>query len=193
MCHVFCRIADVDLPECRTRGSARYRLPFSLPRFATYQDRTVLLRPWELPSSYPLVAPDYAKTRSSLAKKFGLGRKGPAAPKRAPSYEQVRAKRSQYRMVTRPLTICYDYLLAVHVLHVETTRMSTNWPNRRLADLTSQELQGRAAEYRRMAILASGQDTIRALNTLAVRLAMLAAKREVEKTLGDATCKGQGE
>jgi hypothetical protein len=71
--------------------------------------------------------------------------------------------------------------------------MSTNWPNRRLADLTSQELQGRAAEYRRMAILASGQDAIRALNTLAVRLAMLAAKREVEKTLGDATCKGQGE
>jgi predicted transcriptional regulator len=37
---------------------------------------------WELPSSYPLVAPDYAKTRSSLAKKFGLGRKGSAAPKK---------------------------------------------------------------------------------------------------------------
>ena len=35
---------------------------------------------WELPSSYPLVAPDYAKTRSSLAKKIGLGRKGQAAP-----------------------------------------------------------------------------------------------------------------
>ena len=31
---------------------------------------------WELPSTYPLVASDYAKTRSSLAKKFGLGRKG---------------------------------------------------------------------------------------------------------------------
>ena len=51
-----------------------------------------LLRPWELPSSYPLVAPDYAKTRSSLAKKFGLGRKGPAAPKRAPRNEPERAK-----------------------------------------------------------------------------------------------------
>ena len=38
---------------------------------------------WELPSTYPLVAPDYAKTRSSLAKKFGLGRKGSAAPKEA--------------------------------------------------------------------------------------------------------------
>jgi len=29
-----------------------------------------------LPRSYPLVAPDYAKTRSALAKKIGLGRKG---------------------------------------------------------------------------------------------------------------------
>ena len=38
---------------------------------------------WDLPSTYPLVAPDYAKTRSSLAKKFGLGRKGSAAPKKA--------------------------------------------------------------------------------------------------------------
>jgi predicted transcriptional regulator len=31
---------------------------------------------WELPFSYPLVAPNYAKTRSALAKKFGLGRNG---------------------------------------------------------------------------------------------------------------------
>jgi predicted transcriptional regulator len=38
---------------------------------------------WELPSSYPLVAPNYAKTRSALAKKFGLGRTGSAAPKTA--------------------------------------------------------------------------------------------------------------
>ena len=30
---------------------------------------------WELPRSYPLVAPNYAKTRSALAKKIGLGRK----------------------------------------------------------------------------------------------------------------------
>jgi predicted transcriptional regulator len=29
---------------------------------------------YELPSDYPLVAPDYAKTRSKLAKKAGLGR-----------------------------------------------------------------------------------------------------------------------
>ena len=38
---------------------------------------------WELPLAYPLVAPDYAKTRSALAKKFGLGRKGSAAPTKA--------------------------------------------------------------------------------------------------------------
>ncbi len=31
---------------------------------------------WELPTSYPLVAPEYAKTRSALAKKIGLGWKG---------------------------------------------------------------------------------------------------------------------
>jgi predicted transcriptional regulator len=29
---------------------------------------------WNLPSSYPMVAPNYAETRSSLAKKMGLGR-----------------------------------------------------------------------------------------------------------------------
>ena len=37
---------------------------------------------WELPSSYPMVSPDYAKVRSGLAKKNGLGRKA-AAPKKA--------------------------------------------------------------------------------------------------------------
>ena len=36
---------------------------------------------WELPPTYPLVAPNYAKKRSALAKKIGLGRKGQAAPK----------------------------------------------------------------------------------------------------------------
>jgi predicted transcriptional regulator len=37
---------------------------------------------WELPTGYPVVAPDYAKTRSALAKKIGLGRKS-AAPRKA--------------------------------------------------------------------------------------------------------------
>jgi predicted transcriptional regulator len=31
---------------------------------------------YSLPRDYPLVAPDYAKTRSKLAKQIGLGRKG---------------------------------------------------------------------------------------------------------------------
>ena len=31
---------------------------------------------WELPPSYPLVAPAYTKVRSALAKEWGLGRKG---------------------------------------------------------------------------------------------------------------------
>jgi predicted transcriptional regulator len=31
---------------------------------------------WQLPIGYPMVAPDYAKTRSALAKKIGPGRKG---------------------------------------------------------------------------------------------------------------------
>lgn len=36
---------------------------------------------WGLLASYPIVAPNYAKTRSALAKKIGLGRKG-AGPKK---------------------------------------------------------------------------------------------------------------
>jgi predicted transcriptional regulator len=48
---------------------------------------------WDLPPTYPLVAPDYAKIRSSLAKKIGLGRKGgPAPPKRAAGISRKRGK-----------------------------------------------------------------------------------------------------
>ncbi len=37
---------------------------------------------WGLPSDYPIVAPNYAKARSEMAKKFGLGRKpGKVKPK----------------------------------------------------------------------------------------------------------------
>jgi predicted transcriptional regulator len=38
---------------------------------------------WGLPASYPLVAPNYAKVRSALAKKIGLGRKGGSGRKMA--------------------------------------------------------------------------------------------------------------
>jgi predicted transcriptional regulator len=37
---------------------------------------------WGLPTSYPMVAPDYAKVRSALAKNIGLGRKS-AGPRKA--------------------------------------------------------------------------------------------------------------
>jgi predicted transcriptional regulator len=37
---------------------------------------------WGLPASYPMVAPNYAAARSSLAKKMGLGRKPGAAKAR---------------------------------------------------------------------------------------------------------------
>ena len=40
---------------------------------------------WGLPADYPMVAPNYAKVRSSLAKKIGLGRKSADAEDRAPA------------------------------------------------------------------------------------------------------------
>jgi predicted transcriptional regulator len=36
---------------------------------------------WGLPADYPMVAPNYSATRSSLAKSSGLGRKAPPARK----------------------------------------------------------------------------------------------------------------
>ena len=39
---------------------------------------------WGLPADYPMVAPNYAKARSMLAKKMGLGRKpAPSAKKKS--------------------------------------------------------------------------------------------------------------
>src|SRR5664279_3956735 len=46
---------------------------------------------WGLPSNYPMVAPKYAETRSSLAKKMGLGRSRTVAPKKP--VRKVPAKR----------------------------------------------------------------------------------------------------
>ena len=38
---------------------------------------------WDLPATYPMVAPNYAVVRSNLAKKIGLGRRGmPTVAKR---------------------------------------------------------------------------------------------------------------
>lgn len=47
---------------------------------------------WNLPKDYPMVAPNYARTRSELAKKIGLGkssRKPAPAAKRAPARKRV--------------------------------------------------------------------------------------------------------
>ena len=52
-------------------------------------------------------------------------------------------------------------------------------PRRPIGDLTSQELLHRAVEYRRMAATAHGQDIASALDRLAIRFALLAARREV--------------
>ena len=56
--------------------------------------------------------------------------------------------------------------------------------HRLLASLTSQELDARAAEYRRMAKSARGQDIASALDRLAIRYALLAAHREIEEIRG---------
>ncbi len=55
---------------------------------------------WGLPASYPMVAPNYAATRSGLAKKIGLGRKpGSAAASRSepaePEVKQLPARRAR--------------------------------------------------------------------------------------------------
>jgi hypothetical protein len=60
-----------------------------------------------------------------------------------------------------------------------------------LDDLTSQQLHRRAAEYRQLAITARGQDTIRALHTLAVRFTLSAAKREIEEGVLSNEVEGQ--
>jgi hypothetical protein len=54
-------------------------------------------------------------------------------------------------------------------------------PRRLLSKLTPLELSRRAIEYRRMAITAHGQTTKLALDKLAIRFALLAARREVEE------------
>ena len=40
-------------------------------------------RRWGLPHNYPMIAPNYARARSGVAKATGLGRRTPAAPGRS--------------------------------------------------------------------------------------------------------------
>ena len=56
---------------------------------------------WNLPRDYPMTAPNYAATRSQLAKKIGLGRSPapvvielPATPKKAPAHKGRSAKKA---------------------------------------------------------------------------------------------------
>ncbi len=54
---------------------------------------------WKLPADYPMVAPNYAEQRRSLAHKIGLGRKAsaPAAPDPAPVEPNKRSVRKLKR------------------------------------------------------------------------------------------------
>ena len=49
---------------------------------------------WGLPRNYPMVAPSYAATRSSLAKQIGLGRKA-IEPSTEPEITQLPARRAR--------------------------------------------------------------------------------------------------
>jgi predicted transcriptional regulator len=48
---------------------------------------------WGLPRDYPMVAPNYAKARSELARSMGLGRKRPATPAKKPAKARKRARK----------------------------------------------------------------------------------------------------
>ena len=59
---------------------------------------------WRLPTTYPIVAPDYAATRSSLAKQFGLGRRAQRTPEpleAPPSREPAKKSRNNRGPVRR--------------------------------------------------------------------------------------------
>ena len=50
---------------------------------------------WGLPREYPMVAPNYAATRSGLAKQIGLGRTPRSAPAPEPEARQLPARRAR--------------------------------------------------------------------------------------------------
>ena len=57
------------------------------------------IRKWNLPADYPMVAPNYAKRRSQLAKENGLGRVGAGAPakKRGATKKKATKRRGRPR------------------------------------------------------------------------------------------------
>ncbi len=52
---------------------------------------------WNLPSDYPMVAPNYAAARSDLAKKMGLGRKAAAKHRQSEGGRGQLSRRGQLR------------------------------------------------------------------------------------------------
>src|SRR4051794_7082215 len=50
---------------------------------------------WGLPADYPMVAPNYAKVRSSLAKEIGLGRTSAASPPKRRASQEGRGRRGR--------------------------------------------------------------------------------------------------
>ncbi|MBV8916369.1 MAG: MucR family transcriptional regulator [Acetobacteraceae bacterium] len=50
---------------------------------------------WDLPRDYPMVAPNYAATRSGLAKQIGLGRKPAAFLAAEPEVQKLPARRAR--------------------------------------------------------------------------------------------------
>jgi predicted transcriptional regulator len=52
---------------------------------------------WGLAGNYPLVAPNYAKQRSELAKKIGLGRKPGAVRSKKPASKSIKSKARRKR------------------------------------------------------------------------------------------------
>ena len=50
---------------------------------------------WGLPRDYPMVAPNYAKARSELAKSMGLGRKTTTEPQSTTAAEEAAPKRNR--------------------------------------------------------------------------------------------------
>lgn len=47
---------------------------------------------WNLPADYPMVAPNYAQSRSQIAKRIGLGRREPPAAVKPARPRRARAK-----------------------------------------------------------------------------------------------------
>ena len=80
---------------------------------------------WGLPGDYPMVAPNYGKRRSRIAKKIGLGLNNTSLAKRKPLYEQsdiaVTAMRSMGDAV-----VCTDVQCAITFMNPVAERL-TGW------------------------------------------------------------------